>query len=356
LTEGPHLYKKDGYYYLLTAEGGTEYEHACTIARSRWIEGPYEVRPGNPHLLTSALNPGLSLQKAGHGALFTGFDGEWYLAHLCARPIKVDPKAPYSRGTSFSILGRETAIQPVEWIDGWPHIKGSESEPMESFEVVYPAIRGPVTDEQLDYDFSADTLSNDLMHLRIPMGEEVFSLKARTGWLRIYGKDSIVSRYRQSSLFRRQQWFECEAETCMSFSPDSFQQLAGLLYRYNESNQYYLYVSYDEKKKSKYLSLMMFDQGAYLNLLEEPVYFREDTVGLKIEVKGSDVRFAYSLAASGGWQWIEEAYSALKISDEYCWPGFTGAMFGISAQDFSGQNKHADFLHLKFQVYTENRE
>ena len=86
LTEGPHMYKRDGFYYLLTAEGGTEYNHAVTLARSKEILGPYEVHPQNP-ILTSNEDESLVLQKAGHASLVETTNGEWYMAHLCGRPI-----------------------------------------------------------------------------------------------------------------------------------------------------------------------------------------------------------------------------------------------------------------------------
>ena len=81
LTEGPHLYKIDGKYYLFCAEGGTFYSHAVTVARSEKIEGPYEISPYNP-LLTSYGHPGLRLQKCGHGSLVMTQEKEWYLVHL----------------------------------------------------------------------------------------------------------------------------------------------------------------------------------------------------------------------------------------------------------------------------------
>ncbi|RAM55542.1 beta-xylosidase [Bacillus subtilis] len=89
LTEAPHLYHIGNYYYLLTAEGGTRYEHAATIARSANIEGPYEVHPDNP-ILTSWHDPGNPLQKCGHASIVQTHTDEWYLAHLTGRPIHPD--------------------------------------------------------------------------------------------------------------------------------------------------------------------------------------------------------------------------------------------------------------------------
>ncbi|MEO1993419.1 MAG: glycoside hydrolase family 43 protein, partial [Pirellulales bacterium] len=120
LTEGPHLYKRNDWYYLLTAEGGTEYDHAVTMARSKNLYGPYEVHPKNP-ILTSAGKPDSPLQKAGHASLVETSTGEWYMPHLCARPLP---------GSKYCNLGRETAIQKVEWLeDEWLYLEGGGNSP-----------------------------------------------------------------------------------------------------------------------------------------------------------------------------------------------------------------------------------
>ena len=81
LTEAPHLYKMNGYYYLLVAEGGTKFEHASSVSRSKNIDGPYELHPHDP-LISSWAHPLLPLQKAGHGSFVETQNGEWYFAHL----------------------------------------------------------------------------------------------------------------------------------------------------------------------------------------------------------------------------------------------------------------------------------
>jgi xylan 1,4-beta-xylosidase len=99
-TEGPHLLKKDGWYYLICAEDGISYEHAISVARSKTIEGPYEKYPENP-ILTAVDTPSFYLQKTGYGGFIDFPDGSWYTTHLCARPLT-------ERGSC--ILGRETDI------------------------------------------------------------------------------------------------------------------------------------------------------------------------------------------------------------------------------------------------------
>ncbi len=120
ITEGPHLYKKDGWYYLFAAEGGTVYEHQESVARSRTLdECSFEVMPNGP-FIGNFDTPDTYLQKQGHGALVDTPSGEWYYASLCGRPWRHDTEPAHgTRG--WCTLGRETSIQKVEWDeDGWP--------------------------------------------------------------------------------------------------------------------------------------------------------------------------------------------------------------------------------------------
>ena len=107
--EGPHLFKKDGYYYLLEAEGGTGPGHRVTVSRSKELFGEYTPCPYNP--IMRQEDERAPLQRCGHGDLVDTPDGRWYMVYLCGRMI----------GDGYSILGRETAIDPVTWTaDGWP--------------------------------------------------------------------------------------------------------------------------------------------------------------------------------------------------------------------------------------------
>jgi xylan 1,4-beta-xylosidase len=100
LTEGPNIYKRDGWYYLMLAEGGTGWNHGISMARSRCITGPYELDP-QESVLTSRDDESLPLQKAGHGELVETRFGERYLAHLASRPIMPERRC---------MLGRETCL------------------------------------------------------------------------------------------------------------------------------------------------------------------------------------------------------------------------------------------------------
>lgn len=117
--EGPHIYKKDGYYYLLISEGGTELAHHLTIARSRNIYGPYEADPANP-ILTNCNHKGESkqIQGTGHGDFVQDSEGNWWVVFLAYRNF----------GGSYHHLGRETYLAPVSWKEGeWPTVYGGEA-------------------------------------------------------------------------------------------------------------------------------------------------------------------------------------------------------------------------------------
>src|SRR4051812_32086697 len=120
-TEGPHLYQRNGYYYLLTAEGGTGWGHAVTMARSRDLLGPYELHP-DKHVLTSRHRPDVALQRSGHADLIETQNGETYMVHLCGRPLPNRGRCP---------LGRETAIQKMVWTDdGWLRTADGQGIPL----------------------------------------------------------------------------------------------------------------------------------------------------------------------------------------------------------------------------------
>ena len=108
--EGPHLLRKDGWYYLFLAEGGTGFEHMETVLRSRQLRGPYESCPFNPILGRKRANS--PIQRSGHGKPVQLADGRWMMVYLCGRPVEGN-----------CLMGRETALDPIIWTaDGWPMV------------------------------------------------------------------------------------------------------------------------------------------------------------------------------------------------------------------------------------------
>jgi xylan 1,4-beta-xylosidase len=338
LVEGPHLTYRDGWHYLVTAEGGTFSTHATTVARSKLIEGPYELMPGNP-LITSSDNPGLRLQSAGHGSLVELPDGSWYLAHLCRRPA--------AKGRS--ILGRETALQKIRWDqDGWPRLADGGHWPHNDFEAPALPTHPWAADAETD-GFDGPRLALAWQSWRTPLTDEVCSLSARPGWLRLYGRESILSVFRQSLVARRQTAFHIEAETTVDIQPGDFQHAAGLVAFYSTDNFYYLFVTKTDHAP-RAIGLMACEKGQVTYPVEKeyPVA-GEGPIGLKLEIDGPRLRFWYRAAdvwAPVGWE-----LDASILSDEHAVPcGFTGNFVGVACQDLSGQGRTADFAEFRYQV------
>jgi xylan 1,4-beta-xylosidase len=338
LVEGPHLYKRGGWYYLTTAEGGTGYDHAVTMARARRIDGPYELHP-NVHLITAKDAPEAPLQRAGHGQIVETPDGQVYHTHLCSRPLK---------GLRRSPLGRETAIQKCVWgDDGWLHLAGGGQVPAVEAPAPFETSPAPRRAHRR-YDFSPEGLPLDFQWLRTPHPERIFSLSARPGWLRLVGRESIGSWFEQALAARRQEHFVYRAETELDFEPTDFQQAAGLVAYYNRFKFHALAVGWDENL-GRSLTIMScladFPAGRLSFPLAAPIALVEGPVRLAVSVDHAKLQFAYA-PADGVWRDAGPSLDASLISDEAGageHGSFTGAFVGMFAFDTSGAARHADF-------------
>ncbi|MBN2684010.1 MAG: glycoside hydrolase family 43 protein [Pontiellaceae bacterium] len=338
-TEGSHIYKRNGFYYLLTAEGGTSFEHAVTLARSKNIDGPYEVHPANP-VLTSRDKPHLKLQKAGHADLVETQNGEWYMVHLCSRPL---PK------NNRCILGRETAIQKVEWRDdGWLYLANGTNDPEELVEAPtlpeHPFAALPARD-----DFEDQTLALQYQMQRTPLDDSMCSLTERPGFLRLKGGGPIESRYEQVIVARRQQAFRYTATTLLEFKPETFQQMAGLICYYHTTLFHYCCMSIDEEL-GPCLYLQSADDGKVTFPLGTSVIpLNGNTrVYLRAKMNYHELAFFYSLDGET-WNPVGDTLDSSILSDDYgTGMGFTGAFVGLACQDLSGRRKPADFDFFEY--------
>lgn len=340
VTEGPHVYRKDGWYYLLTAEGGTSWEHAVTLARSRSLHGPYEVRPQGP-LITAVDAPHLPIQKPGHASLTDTPDGQWIMAHLCGRPLTPRGECP---------LGRETALQALSWPEGdWPTLTQGGHHPAEHSQL--PALPAhPWPEVPARDDFSGPQLRAEWMTLRAP--PEVLGVSlAGGGGLRLRGAESLMSRHRVSLVGRRLQSLHARLRTRLDFAPEDFQQMAGLSAYYDSRNWVYLRVSHDETA-GRSLNITSCENGVYREHLTHDVSIGDTgPVTLEVTYDGPTFRFAYSTDGAA-WHPIGDPFSAGLLSDEHCGGlSFTGTFLALTCQDLSGRGQTATFHWAEYTEY-----
>lgn len=335
VTEGSHIYKQNGLYYLMVAEGGTFWEHAVTMARSEHIDGPYETDPDYP-MLTSQHDPELTIQKAGHASLVETPGGDLVLAHLGGRPVGPDRRC---------ILGRETSLQRCVWTDtGWLRLASGKNTPEPEFEAPGSPEVKPVSRNHMDH-FDGASIDPVFQSLRVPLDESWITLGERPGYCRLYGRDSLYSLFDQSLIARRVQAFRCRASTRVEFSPTNFQQTAGLIAYYDTRDWYYAHVTMDDEG-NRVVRLAQSDDGDYTDdLTADLVAPDEGPIDFRLEFDGASLRFRVRLDPAEDWRSFGPDLDATILSDDYGvgWDHFTGAFIGVCCQDMSGQRLHADF-------------
>lgn len=354
--EGPHMYKRDGWYYLLTAEGGTAYGHAVTLARSRDVWGPFDddVHPAHP-MLTTRDAPDSLLQRAGHGDLVDTPDGRTFMVFLAGRPVITED------GQRRCVLGRETSIQEVEWRDdGWPYLKNGSHVPSVDVEVLATRDEDKYWAE-MKYNFSKSKgLPIDFQWLRTPEPDRIFTVE--DGYLRLIGREAVGSWYEQSLVARRQTHFSYDTETIIDFQPVDDRQFAGLAAYYCRFNFFYLAVSGDMDTGNRELIIMQsedsYPQGNLKAPMLDPVIIpNEGKVRMKVEVRsGKTLQFWYAVERNGGWDdWtkIGPVYDASILSDE-CGGhkisgSFTGAFVGMACSDLHGTALEAKFEEFVYK-------
>jgi len=338
LTEGPHLFKRNGWYYLTVAEGGTGYSHAVTMARARTIDGPYELHP-QKHLLTAMDAPDHPLQRVGHGQYVETPEGVPYHTFLCSRPL------PGRR----SPLGRETGIERCVWKeDGWLYSESGDPAPRQ--EVPAP-VHGPsrAPPRPLDRRFDGATLPPEFQWLRTPEADRIFEL--RDGQLRLVGRESIGSWFEQALVARRQEHLRYAAETTVEFEPVTYQQAAGLTTYYNRHKFHFLALTHDADA-GRCLSLVSclgdWPECALTKHLDAPVSVSTGPIEMRVEVDRAEQRFFWR-QDGGDWRPIGPALDASLISDEAGrgeHASFTGAFVGLVCFDITGGGRSAAFDHF----------
>ncbi|MBQ8963236.1 MAG: glycoside hydrolase family 43 protein [Clostridia bacterium] len=348
--EAPHITKRDGWYYIMCAEGGTGYYHSATVGRSRSVYGPYEPDPTNPiltsspenhneradwdHLKPRYYNPALTLQKAGHASYVETPEGEVWLAYHASRPF-----LPELRCT----LGRETCIQRARWTeDGWLRLASGDSLPQKAVGEGIP------TDFSVFDDFDAPELRPGYYAPRIdPMS--FTDLAARPGWARLRGQESGCSQNRVSLLARKLTSLRATATTKLEFMPRCYQHSAGLIVYYDNMNFFYLEKTWSEARKQAVLAVLQLENGQRREFPDCETPVGDGPLWLRVNIDGRATRFQWS---SDGERYadIGPAFDTSLLSDEYSEYGeFTGTFVGLTCADRAFRRQTADFDFFEYR-------
>ncbi|OXM82796.1 glycoside hydrolase family 43 protein [Paenibacillus rigui] len=312
--EGPHIYKINGTYYLLIAEGGTGHTHAVTIARSESLFGPYEGCKGNPILTHRHLGKKHPIANAGHADIVETQNGEWWMVCLASRPY----------GGYYRNLGRETFLVPFEWEDGWPVVNpGKGILELEMPRPNLPEKRWPALPACDHFDASA--LDWRWNFIRTPRGD-FWSLTERPGHLRLKLKaESITELVNPSFVGRRQQHMNFRASTVMEFTPQHSSETAGLVLLQN--NDFHFRMEAGLSGECMVIRLVQRKEGLELTLAEHEL--NEAKLYLKVEAIGQAYSFYYGTEPEGWTALFEEADGTLLSTDVA--GGFIGAYLGMYA-------------------------
>ena len=305
--EGPHLYKIGDWYYLFSAEGGTEQGHMQTCARSRSAWGPWEPAPHNP-VLTHRHRQGHPIQRAGHAELVEAPDGTWWALFLATRPVPMGP----------SLLGRETFLAPVEWRDGWPVI-GHEG----TVELDMPAAALPRSPGRSSggspWLAGWSTRHFPVEGLRIDDGGRI-ELPVTPRTLDEHGEVSAV--------FLRQQEHDAAFRATVDVLPDGAS--AGITAYTGPEHHYDLVLARADGERRA----ILYRRAADLITVEAVSLSAEEPVGLAVETDGRSYRFTARTSADT----VTVGAGAARLLDPDLSPGFGSVRLGVLASG-SGEGR-----------------
>jgi xylan 1,4-beta-xylosidase len=325
-AEASHIYKVQGRYYLLAAEGGTAHHHAVSVARSEAITGPYEANRGNPILTHRHLGLDYPIVGTGHADLVDTPSGEWWMVLLAMRPY----------GGYYYNLGREAFLAPVRWEDGWPIVSPGTGR----VEFSYPAPNLPEhcwpSTPACDH-FDGLTLASHWFFLRTPR-DEFWSLSERSGHLRLHLRPQrLAEQTNPSWVGRRQQHIHFSAQTAFEFIPQTEHECAGLALVQNKDFHFCFVVT---RGTEPVVRLIQRAHGVEETLAER--WIAGGRCYLKVEAHEQAYSF-YAASEPGQWQPVAERIDGRILSTPVA-GGFVGACLAMYASS-NGQpsTNNADF-------------
>ncbi|MDG3582306.1 glycoside hydrolase family 43 protein [Galbibacter pacificus] len=320
--EGPHVYKINGSYYLMCAEGGTSVNHREVIFKSESVLGPYKPWNKNPILTQKHLDPNrpLPITCAGHADLIQKKDSSWWAVFLACRPIDND----------FENLGRETFLMPVQWDEsGFPYMT-RENETIPRIIKMPGSIRAKKTtygNFSITDDFTDSLLPKEWVTIRGD-GKNLYSLKDIPGYLALSCADvNTVELKTPAFVSRRLQHHKFEAETTVYFEPSGLHEAAGILLMKDETHQYAFTLTGNEKSP-KILVEKITKDGREI-LTEKNLETGEKLFHLKVISNGLNFEFQYASNTSE-WKTLKTGVDARYLSTANSY-GFTGTNIGVYA-------------------------
>ncbi len=313
--EGPHMFKKDKYYYLMCAEGGTGAWHSEVILRSKNPMGPWEECPNNPILTQrTGLDPNRKdpVSSAGHADLVEDGKGNWWAVFLACRPYEDD----------MYNTGRDTYLLPVTWKDGWPEIL-AKNTPISS--VGEKAGLKPTGQNEFSGNFSY----TDDFTKRNPrwmfLRDKVDCYTLDNGKLKFnLLPGNIYKREPISALWVRQQHGTFTAETSLDFTPRNDKDIAGIALLQKEDYNFVLGKTMKDGKL-----MITLTRAEKNNALIASAFIKPGTLRLKVE--GHDRYYDFYYAEQGGdWQLLAKGVDASNLSTQKS-GGFLGACIGLYA-------------------------
>jgi xylan 1,4-beta-xylosidase len=315
--EGPHIYYKDGFYYLMASEGGTEEAHMVTIARSHDIWGPYIENPSNPIIAHATVaGTGKVIQGVGHADLVQGHDDSWWVVFHGYRSVAGYPP--------HHILGRETCLAPVVWPrGGWPTVNGNGSITTDMRVRTLPQVEFDKTPSLVEFD---EPLGFEWNYIQSPI-EKRYDLNTKKGTLSLTGSDIAIQPIGQLSsptfLGRRLTDSRFQATTRLLFDPKRQNEEAGLIL-YHAGSHFDLMISTENSKRYLFVKLQ-FGQTHYLS---DKILLEDGYVDLRIIGLGSEFEFSFSQQGRD-FAVIEKADARFLSTETLGW--FTGVMVGFYA-------------------------
>jgi alpha-N-arabinofuranosidase len=346
--EAPHIFKKDGYYYLIAAEGGTAEQHSEVVFRSKSVDGPYVPYEKNPILTQRHLDPRreFPITSTGHADLVQANDGSWWAVFLGCRPYR-----PYE-GNYYN-TGRETFMAPVSWKEDWPIINpGSELVRYRYPLPMRPSASGveiPMSGNFTVRDeFTSEKLNAHWTFLRTPR-ELWYDLRERKGWLALRVRPQSWSEAANPTfLGRRQQHLRGSASVELDFSAGAESEKAGLLVFQSEQHFYFLCKSVTQATPvvQLYRSEEATRQTSNMELLASQELGEEagkKPLGLRIDANGGAYSFLYS-TQPGKWIPLKEEVDGRFLSTRVA-GGFVGCMFAMYATSLAAASKNTAFYN-----------